>query len=458
MRAGLVLGLLGWGGVALAHPGHEGAAKPRSLYQDEVSQGFRAWLSSDVGLHLSLNGGKSWRWVCEDLFGGDVRSFALAGEDQGDVRQRVWLVGSFGRDLETRAPLPGLYLSTDGGCSWDQPQGALRGRWVSALSVSPQAPNEVLAGSADLTGDNGVALSTDAGRSWRWTSIKGVAGPLRSILRAPSDPKVVYAATRRRAWRSQDGGRTWAPTLQEQLKGTIDEVGLIAVDPEDPQALYFSHFGTRGRALWISRDGGRTGQELLLPSQLDFASATVLSGESGGRTLLVGTSQRSLYRSTDGGETWREDQVAVPLRYLAADRSQEGRAWVATRSRAVRNEATWQGHVIGALEGDALAPTFSYARTAGLLSCPEGSQLRQVCPDLDWVSVGRGDVVTKPRRAPASEAPASQEAPGQEAPGQEAPGKKEAPEEPSPWRWLWLLALLATVALAARRWVRREGR
>lgn len=463
MWSGLIT--LGWlcaVSAAQAHPGHEDAAKPRTLYQDALDDKLQVWVSTDVGLHLSFNGGQSWQWVCEDLFGNDVRSFAVAGKNSGDARQRVWLVGSFSRDLKSRSPGPGFFLSTDGGCSWGQPEGVLRGRWVSALSVNAQAPEEVLAGSADLKGDNGVALSRDAGRSWQWTSLKGQAGPVQSLLRAPSQGQVVYAATRRKAWRSQDAGRSWEPILQEHLQGAIDEVELYAVDPEDPQVLYFSHFGTKGRALWVSRDGGRSGQELLLPSQLDFASAALVPTPKGGRLLLVGTSRKSLYRSSDGGKSWTETPVEIPLRYLSADRSQPGRAWVATRAASVRNEERWQGHVIGELVGDRLAPTFSYARTTGLLSCPEGSQLHQACPRLDWASVGRGDIVQKPPRPEPPQVDAGQ-AEGQADAGQvgvEPPTPPLVPQEatpqeapePSPWRWLWLLALLGTVALAASRW------
>jgi hypothetical protein len=440
-------------GVVDAHPGHEGEARPQQFFFDEGVGELKALLSSDVGLHVSQ--GEGWYQICEDLFGGDVRSFALAGAASGDPRRRAWLVGSFGRSLPDRSPRAGFFRSVDGGCSWSEPEGALKGRWVSAISTRRERPEEVLAASADLTGGNGVALSEDAGASWSWTGLRGVSGPVEVLLRAPSDGARVYASWRRGAWRSEDGGRSWAPILGEMVVAPVEELRLLAVDPQDPGLVYFSRFGLKGRSLWVSRDGGESGVELLAPSQKDFASAALSAGPGGARTLLVATGRGSIYRSSDRGARWEEGPLEAQVGVLAASSDQRGEV-VALLPRVQQGEGRWAGKALGRWEEGSLRPWFSYGETRGLWACPAGSDVARVCPALDWASVGRGEVVRKKKPTEpvqAVSAPVVVEGPVVA----EGPVAEAASEGAGGGRWVWLGLGLLGVVVAVLLW-RRSGR
>jgi photosystem II stability/assembly factor-like uncharacterized protein len=60
-------------------------------------------------------------------------------------------------------------------------------------------------------GDDGVRLSRDGGNTWRNTGndTPGLA-QVESLAFDPADPRVLYAGTWRQAFRTRDGGETWA--------------------------------------------------------------------------------------------------------------------------------------------------------------------------------------------------------------------------------------------------------
>ena len=119
-------------------------------------------------------------------------------------------------------PVPELARSRDGGYTWEQITGApFDGLAVLGLAVLPDDPQTVYAATAV-----GLYLSHDGGDSWqRLTALESAAvqlspGPnepppeggfiVFDVVLDPFDPQVVYAATQQYAlWRSNDGGQTW---------------------------------------------------------------------------------------------------------------------------------------------------------------------------------------------------------------------------------------------------------
>jgi hypothetical protein len=233
----------------------------------------------------------------------------------------------------------------------------------------------------------------------------------------------------------------------------VEEVRLLAVDPRDAGVVYFSRFGLKGRSLWVSRDGGASGVELLVPSQKDFASAALSAGPGEARTLLVATGRGSIYQSSDRGASWEEGPLEAAVGLLAASSDQRGEV-VALLPRVQQGEGRWAGKSLGRWEEGALRPWFSYGETRGLWACPEGSDVARVCPKLDWASVGRGEVV---RKKVLTEVGAAEVAPAVvEAPVVEAP-VVAAPVEGAGVGWFVWVGLLVAGVLGLVVW-RRSGR
>lgn len=160
-------------------------------------------------------------------------------------------------------------------------------------------------------------------------------GPFRggrsaAVTGVPGKPMLFYmGATGGGVWKTTNGGSTWENISDGYFGGSI---GSIAVSESHPNILYVGggEVTVRGNVsygygVWKSRDGGRTWKSMGLPDSRhipkirihprnpDIAYAAVLGD------LFKGTEERGVYKTTDGGETWKrvlfsnEDAGAVDL-------------------------------------------------------------------------------------------------------------------------------------------------
>jgi len=154
----------------------------------------------------------------------------------------------------------------------------------------------------------------------RWESLtKGLPEPMsvQAITIAPSEADRIYVGTQDGPYRSGDGGATW-----ERGDFPRDlQVWSIAVHPKSARTVYA---GTSPVGVWRSDDGGDTWRQLPNVKQPDrikmsFACRVMRIGVEPGQpdqihaALEVGGTMRSL----DGGETWSDG--SADLVQLAAD-------------------------------------------------------------------------------------------------------------------------------------------
>ena len=133
------------------------------------------------GLYRSRDGGQSFSLASAEV-GGSV--MALAVLPGGRI-----LAGDMQR---------GLVESRDGGASWKQ---RLRAQLIG-LAVNPSDPKRILATGA------GIALSTNAGRTWR--SVLDLADGAGPVAWSTSNPTLAYAVGfDRNLYRSIDRGASW---------------------------------------------------------------------------------------------------------------------------------------------------------------------------------------------------------------------------------------------------------
>jgi photosystem II stability/assembly factor-like uncharacterized protein len=144
-------------------------------------------------------------------------------------------------------------------------------------------------------------------RGGRALAIEGVAG----------DPATFYfGGVAGGVWRSGNAGRTWEPLTDAQ---TFASVGALALAPSDPHVIYVGAGEadmrsdiTYGNGMWKSTDGGHGWTHLGLDSTRQIAR--ILVDPRDPNTLLVAAlghaygpnPDRGVYRSTDGGQTWRK--------------------------------------------------------------------------------------------------------------------------------------------------------
>lgn len=147
-------------------------------------------------------------------------------------------------------------------------------------------------------------------------------GPFRggrsaAVTGVPGQPKLFYmGATGGGVWKTTDGGTTYENISDGYFGGSI---GAVAVAPSDPNVLYVGggEVTVRGNVssgygVWKSTDAGDTWTHVGLPNSRhiprividpknpDIVYAAVLGD------LYKPTKERGVYKSTDGGQTWRK--------------------------------------------------------------------------------------------------------------------------------------------------------
>lgn len=212
--------------------------------------------------------------------------------------------------------------------------GPHRGGRVTAVEGIPSRPFTFFMGS---TG-GGVWKTTDAGTSWQNISDKYFeAGSIGAIAVAPSDPNVIYVGTGSAdprgnvsagcgLYRSTDGGDTW----QSIGLRSAGQVAKIVVHPQNPSLVYAAVLGnvfgpSPERGVYRSTDGGNSWQQQLFISDrtgaielvMDPNNARILyagmwTAERKPWTIIDGSDEGGVWKSTDGGDTWTQLTNGLP--------------------------------------------------------------------------------------------------------------------------------------------------
>jgi len=213
----------------------------------------------------------------------------------------IILVGTIGQ---------GVMMSADDGESWTRAsvrQGMHSDCIVRALLSDARWPNVVYAGT-----DMGLYQSDDGGAHWRLLDTPMKGSMVWSMAIDPVDPNVMFAGTgtpsKPGIYRTTDAGKTWEAARAREIFPWHYPRG-IAVKPNDPRTVFVTLGDTApGRigTVMRSRDAGATWQSLGLPVQPNSAVWTVSMPASAPETVLAASRYGYLYRSDDGGDSWRK--------------------------------------------------------------------------------------------------------------------------------------------------------
>jgi photosystem II stability/assembly factor-like uncharacterized protein len=243
----------------------------------------------------------------------------------------IWISPAFAQDEE--APEPGLNEPTFSGLEWRGIGPALMSGRIADVVVDPYDRGTWYV----AVGSGGVWKTDNAGVNW--TSVFDGQGSysIGAITLDPGNPHTVWVGTGENVggrhvgygdgiYRSRDGGMTW----ENMGLGNSEHIGMIRFDPRDSNVIYVAAQGplwSKGgdRGLFRSTDGGASWEKILGGGpytgvnevHLDPRNPDVLLASTHQRfrnvPALMNTGPESgIYKSTDGGDSWREITNGLP--------------------------------------------------------------------------------------------------------------------------------------------------
>ena len=207
------------------------------------------------------------------------------------------------------------------------------GRTVGAVGV-PQQPNVFYIG----VNNGGVWKTTDYGRTWNPIFDDQPTGSIGDIVVAPSDPNVIYVGSGEGLqrpdlsvgngmYKSLDAGKTWSHLGLEN----VQQIGGLAIDPKNENRVFVAALGhpygpNTERGIYRTIDGGKTWKNVLFkdentgavqvtidPKNSDIIYADMWAGRQGPWENGAWNGKESgLFKSADGGETWKKLTKGLP--------------------------------------------------------------------------------------------------------------------------------------------------
>ncbi|HEY8225570.1 MAG TPA: hypothetical protein VIG25_09850 [Pyrinomonadaceae bacterium] len=270
---------------------------------------------------------------------------ALRFRHIGPVGNRLTSVVGVPRDPNiyyVGAASGGVWKTVDGGVHWQPVFDSQPVSSIGALAIAPSDPNVVWAGTGEpwirshISVGQGIYKSTDAGKTWTLMGLEKT-GRISRVVVHPKDPDIVLVAALGHAYgpqpdrgiyRTTNGGKTW-----ERVLFTDENTGcsFLEMDPNNPSILFAGMWpieihtwgresGGPGSGLFKSTDGGVTWKKLTgsgLPTRTTGKVVVAVAPTNSNRVYAMieagdgvpvngkETDRGKLWRSDDGGETWR---------------------------------------------------------------------------------------------------------------------------------------------------------
>jgi photosystem II stability/assembly factor-like uncharacterized protein len=266
-------------------------------------------------------------------------------------KPNIWYVG---------AASGGIFKSTDGGIHWNPIFDSEPVASIGSLAVADSDPNIVWAGTGEsfvrshISVGQGIYKSLDAGKTWSLMGLEK-AGRIGRVEIDPRNPDIVLACALGHAYgpqpdrgvfRTTDGGKTWDKVLFVDENTGCSDLGM---DPNNSRILFAGMWqieihtwgrtsGGSGSGLFKSTDGGVTWKRLeghgLPHSPVGRIAVRVAKKDSNRVYAEIETGDGVPQANSPGqlGQLWRSDDGGENWEMVNSDRQLRGRTHYYTRT------------------------------------------------------------------------------------------------------------------------------
>lgn len=283
----------------------------------------------------------------------------------GPVGNRIISVTGIAGDPMTYyvgAASGGIWKTVDGGLNWQPVFDEQPVHSIGALALSPSEPEVVYAGTGEsfirsnVSIGNGVWRTTDGGSNWEHLGLDHT-GRISRIIVHPTNSDIVYVAAlghgytpqeERGIYKTTDGGKTWQRVLHvDKQTGASD----LVMDPFNPRILFAGMWsleirpwtrksGGPGGGIYRSLDGGETWKKLegngLPKGEVGKIALAMTPAQQGRLYALIETGDGIPLngKPTNTGELWRSENRGTSFALVNSDRDLTGRGAYYTRCAA----------------------------------------------------------------------------------------------------------------------------
>ncbi|MFQ5690652.1 MAG: WD40/YVTN/BNR-like repeat-containing protein [Gemmatimonadota bacterium] len=284
------------------------------------------------GIWKTTNNGTTFRPVFDHERVVSMGDLAIAPSDTSII----WAGTGEEDSRNSISPGGGVYKSTDGGMTWKL-MGLEATQSIGRIVVHPTNPDIVYVAALGhpwgANPERGLYKTTDGGETWKRIKFVSDEAGFVDIAMNPTNPDVLFASSWERVrtpyslqsggpgsalWKSTDAGATWTEVrgggFPEGMKGRIG----IAIAPSDPKVVYAlveaEKPATEEEA---PKSGAEAGEPAAEPEPGEPGAEAGEHAEEPQAEEPEGAGGTGLYRSEDGGVTWKfmNDNDSRPFYY-----------------------------------------------------------------------------------------------------------------------------------------------
>ena len=228
-----------------------------------------------------------------------------------------------GCSMNVNKPQGGFFKSLDGGNSFFQEETesglVLKGKNITAMEINPNNDKEIFVGTSSF----GLFKTVDEGKNWL-ADVNGFSD-IKDIQILPGTTVIYMVAKkdgRGKLFKSDTNGESWIESYTE--KDDYSYLTSVAVHPKNLGTVYISN--SKG-GLFKSEDGGATWKNLYWASslirkiELDSVNPNV---------IYLATERNGLVRSSDGGNSFEEIIDRGSIYNVVAHPNREGSVYAST--------------------------------------------------------------------------------------------------------------------------------